>query len=190
MSADDRHTLASASDCESKHTIVHRDAGRQERAPRRRLTAGRRWRLARSPASTAPRRWWLHFRHSSPRVPESSGNPPISTRIRCVDPPPAGSANALVISSFYRRAQPQAWVDRTQEVGGSSPPSSIATEAPRVRGFWRVGRATGNAEDRGRLRHYRERFGVDPEFVAADRIRDESNCVRRYERSFLRPFMP
>jgi hypothetical protein len=54
MSADDRHTLASASDCESKHTIVHRDAGRQERAPRRRLTAGRRWRLARSPASTAP----------------------------------------------------------------------------------------------------------------------------------------
>lgn len=37
---------------------------------------------------------------------------------------------------------------------------------------------------------YRERFGVDPEFVAADRIRDESNCVRRYERTFLRPLLP
>ena len=30
---------------------------------------------------------------------------------------------------------------------------------------------------------YRERFGVDPEFVEADRIRDESGCVRRYERA-------
>ncbi|HEY3716806.1 MAG TPA: hypothetical protein VGL39_19935 [Jatrophihabitantaceae bacterium] len=30
-------------------------------------------------------------------------------------------------------------------------------------------------------------FGVDPEFVAADRFRDESGCVIRYERSFMRP---
>ena len=37
---------------------------------------------------------------------------------------------------------------------------------------------------------YRERFGDDPEFVAADRIRDESHCVRRYERTFLRPLLP
>ena len=37
---------------------------------------------------------------------------------------------------------------------------------------------------------YRERFGVDPDFVAADRIRDESGCVRRYERTFLRPLLP
>jgi hypothetical protein len=35
---------------------------------------------------------------------------------------------------------------------------------------------------------YRGRFGVDPEFVAADRIRDESGCVIRYERTFMRPF--
>jgi hypothetical protein len=33
-------------------------------------------------------------------------------------------------------------------------------------------------------------FGVDPEFVAADRIRDESGCVLRYERSFMRPLLP
>ncbi|QAY78767.1 NIPSNAP family protein [Sphingosinicella sp. BN140058] len=37
---------------------------------------------------------------------------------------------------------------------------------------------------------YRQRFGVDPEFIAADRIRDESGCVLRYERSFLRPLLP
>ena len=34
---------------------------------------------------------------------------------------------------------------------------------------------------------YRTLFGVDPEFVAADRIRDESQCVVRYDRTFMRP---
>ena len=37
---------------------------------------------------------------------------------------------------------------------------------------------------------YRSRFGVDPEFVEADRIRDESGCVLRYDRTFLRPMLP
>lgn len=37
---------------------------------------------------------------------------------------------------------------------------------------------------------YRRRFGVDPEFIAADRIRDESGCVLRYERTFMRPLLP
>jgi hypothetical protein len=36
---------------------------------------------------------------------------------------------------------------------------------------------------------YRALFGVDPEFVAADGIRDESGCVLRYERSFMRPVL-
>ena len=36
---------------------------------------------------------------------------------------------------------------------------------------------------------YREGFGRDPDFVAADRIREESGCVRHYERSFLRPVL-
>ena len=33
-------------------------------------------------------------------------------------------------------------------------------------------------------------IGVDPDFIQADRIRDESGCVRRYERTFLRPLLP
>lgn len=36
---------------------------------------------------------------------------------------------------------------------------------------------------------YRSHFGKDPEFVAADRIRDESGCVLRYERTFMRPML-
>jgi hypothetical protein len=37
---------------------------------------------------------------------------------------------------------------------------------------------------------YRSLFGTDPEFVAADRIRDGSGCVLRYERTFMRPLLP
>ena len=37
---------------------------------------------------------------------------------------------------------------------------------------------------------YREGFGVDAEFIEADRIRDESGCVVRYDRSFMRPLLP
>jgi hypothetical protein len=36
---------------------------------------------------------------------------------------------------------------------------------------------------------YRGRFGVDPEFIEADRIRDEFGGVRRYERTFVRPLL-
>ena len=34
---------------------------------------------------------------------------------------------------------------------------------------------------------YRAQFGTDPEFAAADRIRDESGCVLRYQRTFDAP---
>jgi NIPSNAP len=37
---------------------------------------------------------------------------------------------------------------------------------------------------------YRTLFGVDPEFIEADRVRDESRCVVRYERTFMRPLLP
>lgn len=36
---------------------------------------------------------------------------------------------------------------------------------------------------------YRELFGVDPDFIAADEIRDRSGCVLRYERTFMRPVL-
>jgi hypothetical protein len=37
---------------------------------------------------------------------------------------------------------------------------------------------------------YRARFGTDPDFIEADRIRDDSGCVLRYERTFMRPMLP
>lgn len=37
---------------------------------------------------------------------------------------------------------------------------------------------------------YRALFGKDEAFIAADRIRDESGCVLRYERTFMRPLLP
>ncbi|MFJ6249036.1 MULTISPECIES: NIPSNAP family protein [unclassified Streptomyces] len=37
---------------------------------------------------------------------------------------------------------------------------------------------------------YRRLFGRDPEFIEADRIRDESGCVLRHERTFMRPLLP
>jgi hypothetical protein len=36
---------------------------------------------------------------------------------------------------------------------------------------------------------HRARFGVGLDFVAADKIRDDSGCVLRYERSFMRPLL-
>lgn len=37
---------------------------------------------------------------------------------------------------------------------------------------------------------YRTLFGKHPDFIEADRIRDESGCVLRYERTFMRPLLP
>ncbi|MFG3148835.1 NIPSNAP family protein [Streptomyces sp. NPDC048243] len=37
---------------------------------------------------------------------------------------------------------------------------------------------------------YRQLFGREPEFIEVDRIRDESGCVLRYERTFMRPLLP
>ena len=36
---------------------------------------------------------------------------------------------------------------------------------------------------------YRTNFGVDPDFVEIDRFRDESGCVIRYDRTFMRPVL-
>jgi len=37
--------------------------------------------------------------------------------------------------------------------------------------------------------NYRALFG-DPDFIETDRIRDESGCVVRYDRTFMRPLTP
>ncbi len=37
---------------------------------------------------------------------------------------------------------------------------------------------------------YRQLFGTDPDFIEADKIRDDGGCVLRYERTFMRPVLP
>jgi hypothetical protein len=34
---------------------------------------------------------------------------------------------------------------------------------------------------------YRVHFGVDPDFIAADRLRTDTGCVLRWERTLMRP---
>jgi hypothetical protein len=36
---------------------------------------------------------------------------------------------------------------------------------------------------------YRTLFGVHPDFIAADKLRDDTGCVLRYDRSFMRPVL-
>lgn len=36
---------------------------------------------------------------------------------------------------------------------------------------------------------YRTLFGVDPDFIAIDKFRDETGCILRYDRSFMRPVL-
>ncbi len=36
---------------------------------------------------------------------------------------------------------------------------------------------------------YRRNFGANPDFIEIDRFRDESGCVIRYDRSFMRPVL-
>ncbi|WP_328605973.1 NIPSNAP family protein [Amycolatopsis sp. NBC_00345] len=51
-------------------------------------------------------------------------------------------------------------------------------------------RALFSFESLAAYERYRTLFGVDPEFVAADQIREESGCVLRYRRTFMRPLLP
>jgi hypothetical protein len=37
---------------------------------------------------------------------------------------------------------------------------------------------------------YRALFGTEPGFIEADRISDDSGCVLRYERTFMRQVLP
>jgi len=51
-------------------------------------------------------------------------------------------------------------------------------------------RALFSFESLAAYERYRSRFGSDPDFIAADRIRDDSGCVIRYRRTSMRPLLP
>jgi hypothetical protein len=86
------------------------------------------------------------------------------------------------IADFERFAR--AWIDLVNRHGGTHHGYFLPSE-----GASDVALALFSFPSFAEYERYRGRFGEDPEFVAADRIRDESGCVRRYERTFMRPLL-
>ncbi|MEV6896964.1 NIPSNAP family protein [Amycolatopsis sp. NPDC051372] len=87
------------------------------------------------------------------------------------------------LTEFERFAQ--AWMRLVTREGGVHHGYFLPAE-----GASDEARALFSFESLAAYEQYRALFGVDPDFIAADRIRDESGCVVRYRRSFMRPLMP
>lgn len=87
------------------------------------------------------------------------------------------------IADFERFAQ--AWMTLVDRHGGTHHGYFLPSEGASDRAL-----ALFSFPSLAAYEHYRTLFGLDPDFVAADRIRDASRCVLRYERTFMRPLLP
>jgi hypothetical protein len=92
------------------------------------------------------------FRHLSPRVPDSTA---IGGYPRPMHPrrPNAPAREITANRTLFAGVLAAGMLDRTQEVGGSSPPSSIIEEALHARGFRRLGDRRGSAAIALRFKH-------------------------------------
>lgn len=79
----------------------------------------------------------------------------------------------------------QAWMELVERHGGVHHGYFLPAEGASDKAL-----ALFSFESLATYERYRSRFGADPDFVAADRIRDESGCVLRYSRTFMRPMLP
>jgi hypothetical protein len=86
------------------------------------------------------------------------------------------------IESFERFAQ--RWMYLVEKYGGTHHGYFLPSEGSSDEAL-----ALFSFPSLARYEEYRTLFGVDPEFVEADRIRDSSACVLRYERTFMRPLL-
>ncbi|MFC4911872.1 NIPSNAP family protein [Actinomadura gamaensis] len=87
------------------------------------------------------------------------------------------------IEDFERFAQ--AWMELVERHGGVHHGYFLPAE-----GASDEARALFSFDSLAAYEQYRSLFGSDPDFIAADRIRDESGCVIRYRRTFMRPLLP
>lgn len=87
------------------------------------------------------------------------------------------------IDAFERFAK--RWIELVNENGGVHHGYFLPSEGSSDRAL-----ALFSFPSLAKYEEYRNKFGVDPDFIEADRIRDESGCVRRYDRSFMRPLLP
>ncbi|GAA1984566.1 NIPSNAP family protein [Amycolatopsis minnesotensis] len=87
------------------------------------------------------------------------------------------------IEDFERFAR--RWMDLVERHGGIHHGYFLPAE-----GASDEARALFSFESLAAYEEYRTLFGTDPDFVEADRIRDETGCVLRYRRTFMRPLLP
>ncbi|WP_369059935.1 NIPSNAP family protein [Caulobacter sp. 73W] len=87
------------------------------------------------------------------------------------------------LEAFERFAQ--AWMKLVNQHGGTHHGYFLPSEGASDRAL-----ALFSFESLAAYELYRKRFDFDPDFVAADQIRDESGCVLRHERTFMRPLTP
>ncbi|MHC1551648.1 NIPSNAP family protein [Phyllobacterium sp. K27] len=85
------------------------------------------------------------------------------------------------IAEFERFAA--AWICLVNEHGGTHHGYFLPSEGASDKAL-----ALFSFESFAAYEQFRALFGIDPRFIEADQIRDESGCVIRYERSFMRPF--
>ncbi|MFY0409790.1 NIPSNAP family protein [Solicola sp. PLA-1-18] len=88
--------------------------------------------------------------------------------------------DAAKVDDFERFGR--AWISLVNKHGGTHHGYFLPSEGASDRAL-----ALFSFPSLAEYEHYRTLFDVDPEFVAADEIRDQSGCVLRYERSFMRP---
>jgi hypothetical protein len=85
-------------------------------------------------------------------------------------------------AEFERFAK--AWIELVNKHGGQHHGYFLPSEGSSDRAL-----ALFSFPSLAEYERYRTLFGTDPEFIAADRIRDESGCVKRYDRTFMRPLL-
>ena len=87
------------------------------------------------------------------------------------------------IDDFERFAK--AWIDLVNRHGGTHHGYFLPSEGASDKAL-----ALFSFPSLADYEQYRTLFGKHPDFIEADRIRDDSGCVLRYERSFMRPLLP
>lgn len=100
--------------------------------------------------------------------------------ITCVVDYTIDAAKVAEFERFARR-----WIELVNEHGGTHHGYFLPSEGASDKAL-----ALFSFPSLAAYEQYRELFGVHPDFVAADKIRDDSGCVIRYERSFMRPLLP
>jgi len=100
--------------------------------------------------------------------------------ITCVIDYVIDSAKTEQFERFARR-----WVELVNRHGGTHHGYYLPSEGASDRAL-----ALFSFPSLAAYEQYRELFGVDPDFIEADQIRDSSGCVVRYDRTFMRPLLP